>query len=652
MAGGPFSEVLRHLRARAGLGQAGEGTDAELLERFLDRRDESAFEALVVRHGPMVLAVCRRLLRDPHDVEDAFQATFLVLVRKARSIGRREQLANWLYGVAHRVAARARATACRRRAREQPGVDLVATGPQAEAAADDLRPALHEELSRLPEKYRAPLVLCYLAGKSQEEAARQLGWTKGVLRGRLERARQRLRGRLSRRGLGLSGVGLAAALGPGGAVAAVPPLLRKATVQAALLVATGRGAAGAVSERVALLVEDALRKTSLSKLKIAAVLVLVLSAAGTGAAVWGPGAKEAALPPAPAETGPAGGPPAAGRGAAEKKLEAKRAGLPPAAWRRGAKLRAHDGPVAAVAFAPGGKLLASGGAEEGEVQLWHVAEGKEARTLQGHTERVTCLAFAADGKALASGSEDGTVKLWDVTTGRPTRTFQGDDQTVIGCVALAPNGKALAWVEAGDDSKLKCWDAAGGEVRTLQKGGGTYCLAFSADGKTLASGGAGPSQGLGASDVGTVKLWDVATGRERATLTGHAVLFVAFTPGGRTLVVGSPRGPVVLWDLASARPRATLTRPAGEAVACMALAADGKSLAVGTAEPGGGLVRLWDVTTGRERATLRGLPEVPRCLALSADGKSLAVGGEEPARFVSSGVVQLWSVSPPTGASR
>src|SRR5262249_29781735 len=151
-------------------------SEGKLLERFLARRDEAAFEALVARFGPMVLGVCRGRLDDPHAVEDAFQGTFLVLVKKAGSIRDPELLGNWLYGVAHRVATRARADAARRRSRERQGETVDVEGPIEDPARRELRPLVHEEVNRLPEKYRLPIVLCDLDGRTHEEAARLLGW--------------------------------------------------------------------------------------------------------------------------------------------------------------------------------------------------------------------------------------------------------------------------------------------------------------------------------------------------------------------------------------------------------------------------------------------------------------------------------------------
>jgi RNA polymerase sigma factor (sigma-70 family) len=176
-----------------------EQTDGRLLKRFASQQDQAAFAALVRRHGPMVLAVCRRVLGNAHDADDAFQATFLVLVRKAGAIARPELLANWLYGVAYRVAVKARANAARRSKHEQRAPVKACVDPVAEATGREVHAVLDAELRHLPEQYRAPLVLCYLEGKTNAEAACMLGWPTGSISGRLARARELLRMRLVRR---------------------------------------------------------------------------------------------------------------------------------------------------------------------------------------------------------------------------------------------------------------------------------------------------------------------------------------------------------------------------------------------------------------------------------------------------------------------
>jgi RNA polymerase sigma factor (sigma-70 family) len=281
--------LLPHIRELARSGDVGGATDGQLLEWFLTRREEAAFRALVDRHGPMVMGVCRRVLGDAHDAEDVFQATFLVLVCKAASVVPRESLANWLYGVACRTAhkarvARARADAAVRRAYDRG----AAMAGQARADAEvwhDLRPVLDQELQRLPDTYRVAVVLCDLEGVPRKDAARRLGWPEGTLSGRLARARQLLAERLTRRGVTLSAAPLAAALAQGAAPAAVPAALKASLTRAAALIAGGGHVpAGVVSARVAALTEGVMKTMLLARLRVG-VLVLaaaVMAATGTG----------------------------------------------------------------------------------------------------------------------------------------------------------------------------------------------------------------------------------------------------------------------------------------------------------------------------------------------------------------------------------
>jgi RNA polymerase sigma factor (sigma-70 family) len=282
MTAGPLTTLLGYLRRRAGEAP-GQGSDGSLLRCFAIGRDEEAFATLVGRHGPMVLEVCRRVLEDSHHAEDAFQATFFILARKAGAIRKGDSVASWLYGVAVRVALKMKATAARRRAHERQVVVVDEPDPAVEVARAELRPVLDEELGRLPESYRAPLVLCYLEGKTNEQAARELGWPKGTVAGRLARARELLRGRLRRRGLALSSGLLAALLGESAATAAVPATLAGSTIQAAGVFATGTVAVASASAPAAL-AEGVLQTMMLTRIKIAAVL-LVVCVCGTGAGV-------------------------------------------------------------------------------------------------------------------------------------------------------------------------------------------------------------------------------------------------------------------------------------------------------------------------------------------------------------------------------
>jgi RNA polymerase sigma factor (sigma-70 family) len=281
--------------------EAGGGlTDAQLLSRFIAARDESSFAALVRRHGPMVLGVCRRLLHDFHHAEDAFQATFLVLARKAASVAKREAVVSWLYGVAYRTALEAREVHARRRARERPMND-VPPPAVAPPEAQDWRPLLDRELNRLPEKYRAAIVLCDLEGRTRKEAARLLRVAEGTLSSRLATGRNLLAKRLAGCGLALSGGALAVAMGQGVASAQVPAPLVNSTAQAAALVAAGQVAG--VSTSAVVLMRGVMKAMLMKKMRLVVGAVVVLAAFGAVGldyqAGGGPAAAQAAAPEKP-----------------------------------------------------------------------------------------------------------------------------------------------------------------------------------------------------------------------------------------------------------------------------------------------------------------------------------------------------------------
>jgi RNA polymerase sigma factor (sigma-70 family) len=276
MATNPFVPILRHAR-RSAVPNDGEPSDGLLLDAFLRRRDSQALEALVERHAPMVWGICRRALAKHHDAEDAFQATFLVLLRKAASIRSRELLANWLYGVAYKTARKAKQMAEKRDIRENPGAAMPEpqTEPCEHEFGPELRTLLDEELSRLPEKYRIAVLLCDLEGRSRAEAARHLGVPEGTVASRQARGRALLAKRLSRRGVTVSATALATGLSQQASSASVPAaLLSKTKVAATLLAAGGAAAAGAISADVSTLTEGVLRTMALAKYKAACVLLL------------------------------------------------------------------------------------------------------------------------------------------------------------------------------------------------------------------------------------------------------------------------------------------------------------------------------------------------------------------------------------------
>ncbi|MEW4568390.1 sigma-70 family RNA polymerase sigma factor [Tautonia sp. JC769] len=282
-------DSLKLLRILFNLGTIGELTDGQLLQRFLDREGESAelaFAALVERHGPMVLRTCRAVLRDGHEAEDAFQATFQILARKARGLWVRDSLGPWLHAVAIRSARHARSEAARRRRAETRAARSVAWASVDAGGPEGLGEALHEELGRLPERYRAAVVLCCLEGLSLSQAAQRLGWPQGTVQSRLARGRQRLRERLARRGLAPSVGAFGAALASERAQAAVPVALAEAATRAAMSVTAGKvAAAGAVPAAVLLLTEGVLRAMIYAKIRMLAIAGLTAAGLATGITV-------------------------------------------------------------------------------------------------------------------------------------------------------------------------------------------------------------------------------------------------------------------------------------------------------------------------------------------------------------------------------
>jgi RNA polymerase sigma factor (sigma-70 family) len=593
-------------------------TDGQLLECFVTHRDEAAFEALVRLHGPMVLGVCRRVLGNVHDAEDAFQATFLVLVRKAASIGQRELLGNWLYGVAYRTALDARAATSRRRQREK----QVSVMPEPEAADRtdlwcDLRPLLDQELNRLPNKYRVSIVLCDLEGRTRREVAQHLGIPEGTLSGRLTTARRLLARRLTRRRLTLSSGVLAAALSQGAAPACVPSPLLVSTVQSAMAVAAGKEAAGVVSAEVAALTEGVLKAMFVTRLKITAAVLLV-AAAVLGAALFEqqPIAAQlqvvAAGKRADKEAGDAGKP-------RVLKLAARGRGV---AW-------SPDGKTLVVVtkvekFFLGYKYDGKGSA----IELWDVEKGQARKTLAESKEGGLAfqqVVFAPDGKSIAATVSQevrkpnmlmirDVVKVWDAKTLVLKQMLTDDSQLV--CVALSADGKRIA---AGDPSKKRVllWNARTGALeRTLRNGEAQpWSVAFSPDSKTLVVG------GQKADHSGVVTLWNVETGKLIHTLEQeHYVNRAVLSPDGKMIASGGGGKEIELWDVGNGKQIRSL-EGFERGTRSVAFSPDGKMLAAGGPD---GKVRLWSVASGKLKETLEGHGAQIYAIAFSPDGKTLA----------------------------
>src|SRR5262245_54350706 len=481
----PANQVTGLLRRLGGVfGTRPDATgDSALLERFARHADEAAFAASLWRRGPLVWSVSRRVARHEQDAEDVYQATFLLLARKAGAIRRGNSVASWLYGVAHRLALRVRCDAARRRRREG-----GATAAAPEPVADDLtwrelREVLDAELARLPEKYRAPLLLCYFDGLTQEEAARQLGWSRRAVKYRLEGGRDRLRARLTKRGLTLPMALAGPLLAGGSATAAAPAALSEGAVRAALGFARGRPVGPAVTAPVVALAEGGLKAMGVSKLQALTAALLAAVLLGGAALLAG-----AALPQATAPT--ASPAPAGGRQGVDRQGDP----LPRGAVRRLCSVRYPHGGVG-TAFLPDSKTVVSirGGHA---IPFWDARTGQLVREIDTGTFSVgqTC-AFARDAKRLAvSGSvEDAQwgwrhlVRVFDTASGKVLRSFEREGRDGASALALSPGGDLL--FSLSHTGKLRVEEVATGVELLRQKfpeDGVGASLAVSPDGSTLA----------------------------------------------------------------------------------------------------------------------------------------------------------------------
>jgi RNA polymerase sigma factor (sigma-70 family) len=654
------AHLFRHVRQLVTRPAADPAGDAALLERWVRLRDEDAFTSLVARHGPMVLRVCRNILADAHAAEDALQATFLVLARRAASVCPATAVAAWLFGVARRVALKARAAEGRRHTTPAgTATPRVAEDPLDRLSARELLALLDEEVARLPERYRLPLVVCCLEGRSVEESARLLGWKIGSVKGRLERGRRLLRTRLTRRG-----VELAALLAVGLAGEGLPAALVAATTGAAVAFAAGRVTAEASASEA--LARDALRRVAVSPAQVVAVVFLVIGVImGAGALARAPGNRESAEDPPPVA-------------AAVHAVDRFGDPLPAGALARlgTVRLRHSASEVTSVAFSRDGKALLSAGddcvvcawdpatgklirrfrpdrepqhryyravlapdggmaafvlaSEGGGVELWSLETGKELHRFAGDSP-LTWIAFSSDSSVLAiRGDKDKFIRLWSTSTGREIGQLEGRARVPL---TFSPEGKLL--VTEDDDGKLSVNDLRRGrQLQHLDRSTSEHAgVSFAPDGRVLAV----------ARDT-DVDLQEVETGRLIRRLGGHSgvVMSVAFGPGD--ILVSTDRDGVVhSWDWRSGK-ELCRGKPGFGAdpfmqnmgqidVQSLAFSPDGKTVAFagfGTA------VRLWDVRAGRELLPREGHDREVSAIAYSPDGRVVATGafgGQTPVRL-------------------
>jgi RNA polymerase sigma factor (sigma-70 family) len=671
MAANALNRMILHLR-RASRPHEGNGlTDGDLLERYVSRRDPGAFEILLRRHGPMVWGVCRRILRSEADSEDAFQTTFLVFIRKAGSIRSGAGVGNWLYGVAHNTALKARALRCKRESKELEA-GLMPRPQAVEEVWQQVQVLLDAELSRLPDKYRIPIVLCGLEGKTIREAARQLGWPQGTVATRLARGRALLAGRLSKHGLELTGGVLAALLLHNGASASPPVSLVSSTVSVAKAVLAGIPAPpDAIPAGAANLTQGVLRSMFLTKMRNAAVLSLAavafLAVVGTGIGMLAPPSVSARQPGSESQE----------KARPEKAPADDRAKEPKPA------VIADGEPVWRMALSPDGKLLATvslsydseekdvGGKKrtvntpKSAIKLWE-AESGSLRLSLGEEKgvRIESLAFSPDGKTLAVALKDSTrkraepceIRLIDAGSGNVKKTisygglvrrvmFSADGKNLFIAGQYVPTNAVegpfvrtvLVWDLEKDKAGLDLKQELGtAEVKETGTADGVRDLALSPDGKLLAA----------ADADWKVRLLNVTTGELQKTLDGHTsvAVAVAFSPDGKTLASGSPDGTARAWDTKTGKEVRTLKGNQG-AVAAVAFSPDGKFLATGGGVAADGKTTteaiLWNAATGELVKTLPGEKGSVSAIAFSPDGKILAVGRSTSGK---TGEVKVWTV--------
>jgi RNA polymerase sigma factor (sigma-70 family) len=581
----PVSNILRRTLLR--LGAHGALTDRQLLERFVAQQDQAAFEEVVRRHGPMVLAVCRRVLQHVQDAEDAFQATFVVLARKAALVATRESVGGWLHCVASRTTCHAKKIrACRARETAMVKAGLPAdhgTALPPAVNADELRSVLDEELAQLPERQRALLVLVYFEGKTAARAAEELGENASGVRVQLQRARERLRGRLARRGLGVSSAGLGAWLAEGSSSAALAPRLLASTVKAGQLAALGQLTFGAEASAVAALATSVLGEMAQARRKLWLALLALLVGIGLGTL-----GTVAFLP----------------RG--------NTGGNAPAPLTQAIRPDVIHGPKVLqvlpvgkdrlLAFHPSAPLLAAGNRDDGTVTFWNTNSGApESLPAQPNGLNGLAwshgLAFSPDGKMLALNSWHDPVRLWN----RATKDCTILPVKSVDWLQFSPDSALIA-VHSGGQPTVRVWNTATAkEMHHFDLGSSReLVIFFSSAQETLVT----------LDDQGLVQSWSVNLWRSpsrpltvaRAVRTqvrtrGPGPLQITISPDARQVATFGDRS-VEIHDLGKERLRTALSQD--QRVRCGSYSPDGKLLAVCREHD----VKLYDADSLEERATI------------------------------------------------
>jgi RNA polymerase sigma factor (sigma-70 family) len=626
----PMIAVLQQLRS-ASLAKCGvELTDGQLLKCFVEQRDTGAIASLVWRHGPMVWSVCRRVLRNDHDAEDAFQATFLVLIRRSAYVVPREMVGNWLYGVAYQTARKARGTIGKRQAREK----HLKNAPEPMIEGDreefgDFQELLDQELSRLPDRYRIAIILCDLEGKSGRVAANQLRVPAATLATRLRRARAMLAKRLTRRGIAIPGAALAGLLTGEAVAMSMPTAVATNTIRIVRMFAAGQSvAASAMASNVAALMDGVIKSMLLAKLKIT---VVALGAVVAIAAIAGlAGLHRATQAAEPQQT------PKTEKPAVPRAVKPKAEGAPIEILENAQIFHAiwtPDGKsVAAVCESyepiPGrendpnilNRLYANS-----TIKIWDASTGKLVSSMKEDKKRyIRSLAFSPDGKTMAtvlwSGFEASCqLKLMDTGSWQTKRSL--DEATFNLRLALSPDGKMMAYCGATDvgsfikfydvnnDKDVKKWDIVG-SVGDLQ---------FAPDGKVLA-----------VQFGNKLTLFDCETGQPTHDLgdRNSRLRHMAFSPDRKTIACSDLSGTVQIWDVHSGELLRTLNSE-NSFVDPIAFSPDGSRLAGGCGKNDNGKlaveVRMWDPRSGELKGVVTDEILNVTSLTFSPNGKTLAV---------------------------